>query len=97
MPISFWLNAFIAAISVGIAMPAAAAGSDSVSAPTVQVDPQPATSADATSVGTPNCLLPGQIHSFGGIATVTPRRTAALPKADCAARGGEPIIGTTPD
>lgn len=92
MPIRSWLNAFLAAFSISMAItPAAVADDDSRTAPTAEVESQSATSADATRAGAPNCLLPGQIRSFGGIAMATPRRTATLPKPDCAARGGEPI------
>lgn len=63
-------------------------------------DPQPASvpqvalhPADPAQTGDANCLLPGQIHRFGGIKTVTPRRAVTLPAAECAARGGEPIAG----
>jgi len=43
----------------------------------------------------PNCLLPGQIHSFGGQALLTPKRAVTLDPSDCTARGGEPITAAT--
>ena len=77
-----------------LAMPAAAADRDT-RASTTQVALQPAAaSADVGEVANPNCLLPGQIRSFGKLTMVTPRRAVTLAAADCAARGGEPIAST---
>ena len=71
---------------------AAAADRDIRPASTDQVALQPAPAA--AEVVAPNCLLPGQIRNFGGLAMVTPRRPVTLAAADCAARGGEPIAST---
>lgn len=74
---------------------AAAADRDTRTASSDQVARQPAAAAaDVAEVVAPNCLLPGQIRNFGGLAMVTPRRPVTLPAADCAARGGEPIAST---
>lgn len=74
---------------------AAAADRDIRPASTDQVALQPAAaSADVAEVLAPNCLLPGQIRNFGGVAMVTPRRPVTLAPADCTARGGEPIAST---
>ena len=82
------------AFSLGmIIVPAAAADRDTHGASTPQVALQP--TADAAETGTGNCLLPGQIHRFGGIKTVTPRRAVTLPMDDCVASGGEPIANPT--
>jgi hypothetical protein len=76
-----------------IVVPAAGADRDS-RASVPQVALQPAASADAAGA---NCLVPGQIHDFGSVRTVTPRRAVTLPAADCAARGGEPIATAAVD
>jgi uncharacterized protein len=82
----------LAAFCLGLAiLPVAAADRAPPTAPTASVALQPAAAADVTEAATPNCLLPGQIRSVGGIALVTPRRPVTLASADCAARGGEPI------
>ncbi len=47
--------------------------------------------ANVEVAAAPNCLLPGQIRSFGSLTLLTPRRAVTLAAADCAARGGEPI------
>ena len=85
----------LVAFSLGMMIvPAAAADRNASAAPTTQVALQPAPgSADAVDVGAPNCLLPGQIRSFGGLTMLTPRRPVTLAAAACAARGGEPITG----
>jgi len=87
----------LAAFCLGMMIvPAAAADRDMRAAPTDQVALQPAAaSADAAEALAPNCLLPGQIRSFGGLTMVTPRRPVTLAAADCAARGGEPITSTS--
>jgi hypothetical protein len=86
----------LAAFSLGMMIvPAAAADRDGPTARTTQVALQPAAApADMVEVVAPNCLLPGQIRSFGGLTMVTPRRPVTLAAADCAARGGEPIAST---
>jgi hypothetical protein len=58
---------------------------------TAQASLASAVTASADSAAAPNCLLPGQIRSFGSVTTVTPRRAVTLDAADCAARGGELI------
>jgi hypothetical protein len=65
-------------------------------APAAADDREPTASAAAATaeVAAPNCLLPGQIRSLGGIALVTPRRPVLLAPAECAERGGEPIADT---
>ena len=79
-------------------VPAAAADHDMRAAPTTQIAlQQAADSADASEVVAPNCLLPGQIRSFGGLTMVTPRRAVTLAATDCAARGGEPIATAAAD
>ena len=86
----------LAALGLGmIFVPAAAADRDmhAVSTPRVALQPA-AASADVAEMVTPNCLLPGQIRSFGGLTMVTARRAVALPATDCTARGGEPIAAT---
>src|SRR5262245_7749823 len=83
--------AALAALFLGVASASAAAADRApAAAPSVAAAPQPAT-ADAADSAAPNCLLPGQIRSLGGIAMVTARRPVTLPPADCAARGGELI------
>ena len=87
----------LAAFCLGMTIvPAAAAEHDLRTAPTNQIALQPAA---ASSIGTeavaPNCLLPGQIRSFGDLTVVTPRRAVTLAATDCAARGGEPIASTS--
>jgi len=72
-------------------VPAAGADRDAQPASIPQVALHP---TDTTQTGGGNCLLPGQIHKFGGIKTVTPRRAVTLPAAECTARGGEPIAST---
>jgi hypothetical protein len=57
----------------------------SPSAPELTVATVPAVAA------APNCLLPGQIRSFGGQALLTPKRAVTLDRSDCVARGGEPM------
>jgi hypothetical protein len=51
-------------------------------------------STTASADAAPNCLLPGQIRSFGSMTTLTPRRPVTLDAADCTARGGELIRST---
>ena len=91
----------IALVAFGLGMmivPAAAADRDASAAPTTQVALQPAAaSADVVGATAPNCLLPGQIRSFGGLIMLTPRRPVTLAATDCAARGGEPITGSAAD
>jgi len=83
----------LAAFCLALAsMPAAATDRAPPAAPTAPAALQPAASADAADGAAPTCLLPGQIHSLGGIAMVTARRPVTLAPADCAARGGEPIV-----
>src|SRR5215510_10082168 len=86
----------LAAFCVGMTiMSAGAADRDMHAASVAQVPLQPAAaSADVAEAAAPNCLLPGQIRSFGSLLMVTPRRPVTLPAADCAARGGEPIACT---
>ncbi len=48
-----------------------------------------AATADADSGQTVECMLPGQIHSIGGHATMGPRRPIQTTAADCRQRGGE--------
>jgi hypothetical protein len=82
--------AALAVFSLGVASASAAAVDRAPAAgPSIAAAPQPA--ADADDDAAPNCLLPGQIHSLGGIAMVTPRRPVTLAPAECAARGGEPL------
>ena len=78
-----------------IFVPAAAADREmhAISPPQIALQPA-AASADVAEIATPNCLLPGQIRSFGGLTMVTARRAVALPATDCIARGGEPIAAT---
>ena len=86
----------LVAFCLGMAiMPAAAAEHDLRAAPTTPVALQPATaSSDVAEAAAPNCLLPGQIRSFGGLIMVTPRRPVTIAATDCAIRGGEPIATT---
>lgn len=86
------LAVFCLAVTI---VPAAAAEHDLRTAPTNQVALQPAAaSSDGAEAVAPNCLLPGQIRSFGGLVLVTPRRAVTLAATDCAARGGELIAST---
>ena len=62
-------------------------------APQVALQPV-AASADTASDTTANCLLPGEIRSFGGLTMLTPRRPVTLPESECVNLGGEPIAGT---
>lgn len=79
----------LAAFCLGMTIvPAAGADRDAQPASVPQVALHP---ADPTQSGDANCLLPGQIHRFGGITMVTPRRAVTLPAVECTARGGEPI------
>ena len=72
----------------------AIAAADHANSPDIAVAAAP--SAPVVDVATaPNCLLPGQIHSFGGQALLTPRRAVTLDPSDCTARGGEPITTAT--
>ena len=83
------------ALCLGMMMvPVAAADRDMHAVSPSQIALQPVASADVAEMATPNCLLPGQIRSFGGLTMVTPRRAVTLATADCAARGGEPIAST---
>ena len=83
------------AFCLGMMMvPAAAADREMHAISLSEIPLQPAISADVAEMATPNCLLPGQIRSFGGLTMVTPRRAVTLATADCAARGGEPIAST---
>jgi hypothetical protein len=85
----FALSAFCIAL---VATPAGAADRER---PTITAQASLASAAAASADGaSPNCLLPGQIHKFGSITTVTPRRAVTLDAGDCAARGGE-VIGST--
>ena len=45
--------------------------------------------ADTDSGQTVECMLPGQIHSVGGHATMGPRHPEQTTAEDCRARGGE--------
>jgi hypothetical protein len=63
------------------------------SAPQVALQPV-AASADVAEGSSANCLVPGDIRSFGGLTILTPRRAVTLPAAECISRGGEPIAGT---
>lgn len=85
-----------AAFCLGMTIvPAAAAERDAHPTAAAQVALQPvAASADVAEGPTANCLVPGDIRSFGGLAILTPRRAVTLPAADCISRGGEPIAGT---
>jgi len=86
--VSFYgAGCLLAAACLGVA--SAPANADSLASASAQAALQPANSAAA-----PNCLLPGQIRTLGGIAQVTPRRAVTLAPADCAVRGGEPIVDT---
>lgn len=51
-----------------------------------------AASSDADSGQTVECMLPGQIHSMGGHATMGPRRPVQATPADCRQRGGEYVV-----
>jgi hypothetical protein len=86
----------LAVFCLGVTIvPAAAAEHDLHTAPTNHVALQPtAASSDGAEAVAPNCLLPGQIRSFGGLVMVTPRRAVTLAATDCAARGGELIAST---
>jgi hypothetical protein len=87
----------LAAFCLGMMIIPAAAADHEVrrNAPTEQVALQPAAApADVVEAAAPNCLVPGQIRSFGGLMMLTPRRAVTLAAADCIARGGEPIIST---
>ena len=85
----------LVAFCLGITIvPAAAAEHDLRAAPTTQVALPTAASSDVAETVAPNCLLPGQIRSFGDLTVVTPRRAVTLAATDCAARGGEPIAST---
>jgi hypothetical protein len=86
----------VAVSSFCIALVATPAGAADRERPTITAQASLASAAAASAdSAAPNCLLPGQIHKFGGITTVTPRRAVTLDAADCAARGGEPIESTT--
>jgi hypothetical protein len=89
----------LAAFCLGMMIvPAAGADREMRTVPTTQVALQPAAaSADVAEAVAPNCLLPGQIRSFGGLIMVTPRRAVTLAATDCAARGGAPIASTAAD
>src|SRR5882672_7173258 len=89
----------LAAFCLGMTIvPAVAAEHDLRAAPTTQVALQPAAaSSDGAEAVAPNCLLRGQIRSFGGLTMVMPRRAVTLATTDCAARGGEPIASTAAD
>jgi hypothetical protein len=83
-----------AAFCLGMTIvPAAAAEHDLRTTNQVALQPAAASSDGAEAVA-PNCLLPGQIRSFGGLVLVTPRRAVTLAATDCAARGGELIAST---
>jgi hypothetical protein len=85
----------LAAFCLGITIvPAAAAEHDLRAAPTTHVALPAAASSDVAETAAPNCLLPGEIRSFGDLTVVTPRRTVTLAANDCAARGGDPIAST---
>jgi len=85
----------LVAFCLGVTIvPAAAAEHDLRAAPTTQVALPAAASSDVAEAVAPNCLLPGQIRSFGDLTVVTPRRAVTLAATDCAARGGEPIART---
>jgi hypothetical protein len=85
-----------AAFCLGMAIvTAAAAERDAHPASAPQVALQPvAASADVAEGASANCLLPGEIRSFGGLTMLTPRRAVTLPAPDCVTRGGEPIPDT---
>jgi len=51
--------------------------------------PHGARAADADSGQTVECMLPGQIHTVGGHATMGPRHPEQTTAANCRARGGE--------
>lgn len=51
-----------------------------------------ARAADADPAQSVECLLPGQIHTVGGHATMGPRRPIQTTPADCRQRGGEYTI-----
>jgi hypothetical protein len=51
--------------------------------------PHIAQAADSDSGQTVECMLPGQIHTVGGHATMGPRRPIQTTPADCRQRGGE--------
>jgi len=87
----------LAVFCLGVTIvPAAAAEHDDLrTAPMNQVALQPAAaSSDGAEAVAPNCLLPGHLHSFGGLVMVTPRRAVTLAATDCAARGGDLIAST---
>jgi hypothetical protein len=85
---------FAAAGVLLLATGSAIAASEHGNPPAIAVAAAP--SAPVVEVATaPNCLLPGQIHSFGGQALVTPKRAVTLDPSDCTARGGDPITATT--
>jgi hypothetical protein len=89
------LGCALAAIWLVLALAPAAADDREPTAPsTASAALQPAAAVAAAEVAAPNCLLPGQIRSLGGIALVTPRRPVLLAPAECAERGGEPIADT---
>jgi hypothetical protein len=89
----------VGAASLGIAIlatPAVAADRDLLAASAAPRSVADASaSADVVVANGPNCLLPGRIRSFGGITMLTPRHPVTLDAAACAARGGEPIDGTS--
>lgn len=55
----------------------------------VMLTPQMAYAAASDSGANVECLLPGQIHSVGGHATMGARRPIQTTPADCRERGGE--------
>lgn len=87
--------ALIAFSLVVTAAPALAADRDPPARSTPQIALQSA--PDRTQGGTANCLLPGEIRSFGSITIVTARRAVTLATADCIARGGQPIDAAVAD
>jgi hypothetical protein len=84
----------LAAFFLGMIIVPASGAERDARASVPQIALQPAASADAAGA---NCLLPGQIHDYGSVTTVTPRRAVTLPAADCAARGGETIAAAAVD
>jgi|SRR5215470_1363173 len=86
----------LAAFCMGMMVVAAAAAERDprpTLAPQVALQPVAAASADAADESTANCLLPGEIRSFGGLAMLTPKRAVTLPASECTNLGGEPIAG----
>jgi hypothetical protein len=58
--------------------------------------PHGAHAADADSGQNVECMLPGQIHTVGGHATMGPRHPEQTTAADCRARGGEYTVSEQP-